>query len=102
MGSNGSKVNGIALYNVGRSLSNVVSDASSIQSAANGIDASLVSSFSPGAVGGVENINSAVSTLIQDLNNLETSYCIADPHSSGLPLRGGSPLIILFMKGGKA
>ncbi len=68
------KINGIAVRNVGIALNNVMSEVGSIQSAANNIDASLVSSFSSSATGGVETINSNVSTLMEDLSNLETSY----------------------------
>lgn len=77
LGSNGSRVNGVALNNVGISLNNIMSESNAITSAANNIDASLVSDFSSGAVGGVESINTGVSTLMEDLSNLETSYGLA-------------------------
>ena len=77
LGSNGARINGVAVNNVGIALNNIMGEASAIQSAANNIDGSLVSEFSPGAVGEIETINSDVDTLMQDLSNLETSYGLA-------------------------
>ena len=77
LGSNGARINGVAVNNVGIALNNIMGEAGAIQSAANNIDGSLVSEFSPGAVGEIETINSDVDTLMQDLSNLETSYGLA-------------------------
>ena len=71
------KVNGEAVYKVGTAISNTVSEYSDIEKLGNNIDAGLVSEYSSSATSGVEEVVSKVSTLIEDLNNLETSYTLA-------------------------
>lgn len=66
-----------AVNNVGNSLSNVLNESQAIKSAANNIDAGLVSSFSPSAEGKVSGILGSVNALMTSLNNLGTSYSLA-------------------------
>ncbi len=66
-----------AINNVGTSLSNVISENQKIKSAANNIDAGLVSDFSPSAGSNVSGILSNVNTLMTSLDELETSYGLA-------------------------